>query len=80
MERAIRPAPRSEEVRLLASRRRQQPTGGTHSRSDAANFKLTKNDGTRIEGAYATRNASAKRSPDTEGFDLTFALDAVPSK
>jgi hypothetical protein len=54
--------------------------GGTHSRNDAANLKLTKNDGKRIEGAYATRNTSAKRSPDTEAFDLTFALDVAPSK
>jgi hypothetical protein len=53
---------------------------GTHSRNDAANLKLTKNDGKRIEGAYATRNASAKGSPDTEAFDLTFALDVAPSK
>jgi hypothetical protein len=53
---------------------------GTHSRNDAANLKLTKNDGKRIEGTYATRNASAKRSPDTEAFDLTFALDVAPRK
>jgi hypothetical protein len=53
---------------------------GTHSRNDAANLKLTKNDGKRIEGTYATRNASAKRSPNTEAFDLTFALDVAPSK
>jgi hypothetical protein len=54
--------------------------GGTHSRNDAANLKLTKNDGKRIEGAYATRNASAKRSPNTEAFDLTFVLGVEPSK
>jgi hypothetical protein len=53
---------------------------GTHSRSDAANLKLTKNDGKRIEGSYETRNASAKRSPDTEAFELTFALDVAPPK
>ncbi|HUJ13888.1 MAG TPA: hypothetical protein VL284_08890 [Thermoanaerobaculia bacterium] len=51
---------------------------GTHSRSDAANLKLTKNDGKRIEGSYATKNASAKHSPDTEAFELTFALDVDP--
>ena len=54
--------------------------GGTHSRSDAATLKLTKNDGKRIEGTYATRSASARRSPDTEAFDLTFALGVEPSK
>jgi hypothetical protein len=53
---------------------------GTHSRNDAANLKLAKNDGKRIEGTYATRNASAKSSPNTEAFDLTFALDVAPSK
>jgi len=53
---------------------------GTHSRSDAANLKLRKNDGRRVEGAYATRNASARHSPDTEAFDLTFALDVAPRK
>jgi hypothetical protein len=53
---------------------------GTHSRSDAANLTLTKNDGKRIEGTYATRNASAKSSPNTEAFDLTFALDVARSK
>jgi hypothetical protein len=53
---------------------------GTHSRDDAANLKLTTNDGKRIVGTYATRNASAQRSPTTEAFDLTFALDIAPSK
>jgi hypothetical protein len=53
---------------------------GTHSRSDAANLKLTKNDGKRIEGTYVTRNASAKTSPNTEAFDLAFALDVASSK
>jgi len=53
---------------------------GTHSRSDAANLKLTMNDGKRIEGTYATRNASARSSPDTEAFDLTFALDVASAK
>lgn len=53
---------------------------GVHSRNDAANLKLTKNDGKRIEGTYATRNASAKHSPNTEAFDLTFALNVARSK
>jgi hypothetical protein len=53
---------------------------GTHSRNGEANLELTKNDGKRIEGTYSTRNASAKRSPDTEAFDLKFALDVAPSK
>jgi hypothetical protein len=53
---------------------------GTHSRNDAGNLKLTKNDRKRIEGTYATRDPSARRSPNTEAFDLTFALDVAPSK
>ncbi len=53
---------------------------GTHSSSDAANLKLTKSDSKRVEDTYATRNASAKSSRDTEAFDLTFALDVAPSK
>jgi hypothetical protein len=52
----------------------------SHSRNDAADLKLTKNDRKRIEGTYATRNGSAKRSPTTEAFDLRFALDVAPSK
>ena len=53
---------------------------GAHSRNDKADLRLTKNDGKRIEGTYATRNASARSSPDTEAFDLTFALNVAPSK
>jgi hypothetical protein len=53
---------------------------GTTSRSDPATLKLTKNDGTSIEGTYVSKNASWKKSPDHAFFDLTFALHVAHSK
>ncbi len=50
---------------------------GTTSRNESATLKLTKNDGTRIEGTYVSKNAAYKRSPDHVFFDLTFALEVA---
>jgi hypothetical protein len=53
---------------------------GTTSRNESATLKLTKNDGTRIEGTYVSKNAGYKRSADHVFFDLTFALDVAHAR
>jgi hypothetical protein len=53
---------------------------GTTSRSGDGTLKLAKNDGTRVEGSYVSRDASKKRSPDGVFYDLHFAVDVAKAR